>query len=104
MNLLCNSEKRLSVSVSLSQVKAEHLIHPVTTRGGSIELHELGGLQVPVDVMVRVRHREGLHTHSGRIRDTLRDLNFELGVHVVMVLFGTVDDYVLVMMAVLHLQ
>jgi hypothetical protein len=54
--------------------------------------------------MVRVRHREGLHTHSGRPSDTLRDLNFELGVHVVMVLFGTVDDYVLVMMAVLHLQ
>ena len=76
----------------------------VRLRGGTIELHELGGLQVPVDVMVRVRHREGLHTHSSRPGDTLRDLNFELGVHVVMVLFGTVDDDVLVMMAVLHLQ
>ena len=54
--------------------------------------------------MVRVRHREGLHTHSGRPSDTLRDLNFELGVHVVMVFFGTVDDDILVMMAVLHLQ
>jgi hypothetical protein len=31
-------------------------------------------------------------------------LNFELGVDVVMVLFGTVDDDILVMMAVLHLH
>ena len=54
--------------------------------------------------MVRVRHREGLHTHPSRPGDTLRDLNFELGVHVVMVFFGTVDDDILVMMAVLHLQ
>jgi len=54
--------------------------------------------------MVRVRHREGLHTHSGRPSDTLRDLNLELGVHVVMLLFGTVDDGILVMMTVLYLQ
>jgi hypothetical protein len=45
-----------------------------------------------------------LSRHSGRPRDTLRDLNFELGVDVVMVFFGTVDDDILVMMAVLHLQ
>jgi hypothetical protein len=54
--------------------------------------------------MVRIRHREGLHTHSGRPGDTLRDLKFELGVHAVLVFFGTVDDDILVMMAVLHLQ
>jgi hypothetical protein len=54
--------------------------------------------------MVRVRHREGLYTHSSRPSDTLWDLNFELGVDVAMVFFGTVDDDVLVMMAVLHLQ
>jgi len=80
------------------------VVHPITTRGGTIELHELGGLQVAVDVMLRVGHREGLHTHSGRTRDTLRDLNFELSVDAVMVLFRTVDDDVLVMVAVLHLQ
>ena len=66
----------------------------------TIELHELDGLQVTVNVMIRVRHREGLHTHSGRTGDTLWDLNFELGVHAVVVLLGTVDDDVLV----LHLQ
>ena len=31
-------------------------------------------------------------------------MNFELGVDAVMVFFGTVDDDILVMMAVLHLQ
>ena len=50
--------------------------------------------------MVRVRHREGLHTHSGRAGDTLWDLNFELGVDAIVVLLGTVDDDVLL----LHLQ
>ena len=55
----------------------------------TIELHELGGLQVAVNVMVRVRHREGLHTHSGRAGDTLWDLNFELGVDAIVVLLGT---------------
>jgi len=53
--------------------------------------------------MVRIRHREGLYTHTGRPSDILWDLNFELGVHVVMVLFGTIDDDVLVMMPILHL-
>jgi hypothetical protein len=72
----------------------------VRLRGGTIELHELGGLQVAVNVVIRVRHREGLHTHSSRSGDPLWDLNFELGVHAVLVLFGTVDDDVLV----LHLQ
>ena len=50
--------------------------------------------------MIRVRHREGLHTHSGRTSDTLWDLNFELGVDAVVVLLGTVDDDILVMMAI----
>ena len=50
--------------------------------------------------MIRVRHREGLHTHSGRTSDTLWNSNFELGVDAVVVLLGTVDDDILV----LHLQ
>ena len=47
--------------------------------------------------MIRVRHREGLHTHSGRTGDTLRDLNSEPGVDAVVILLGTVDDDVLVL-------
>jgi len=96
-------KKRLSVSVYPSarlKKKAEDLIHPVTIRGGTIKLQQLRGLQVPVNVVVRVRHREGLHTHSSCPGDTLRDLNSELGVDGVMVFFGTVDDDVLVF----HLQ
>ena len=100
LNLSYFLKEVVGFGVSLSQVKAEHLIHPITTRCRTIELHELGGLQVPVNVVIRVRHREGLHTHSGRTSDTLWNLNFELGVDAVVVLLGTVDDDVLV----LHLQ
>jgi len=101
VNLLCISKKRfVGFGVSLFEIEAEDLVHPVTIRRWAIELHELGGLQVAVNVVIRVRHREGFHTHSGRSGDTLRDLNFELGVDAVVVLFGTVDDDVLV----LHLQ
>jgi len=85
VNLLCISKKSIGFGVALFQVEAEHLIHPVSIRGGTIELRELGGLQVPVNVKVGLWHREGLYTHSGRSGDTLRELNFELGVDAVMV-------------------
>jgi len=66
VNLLCISEKRLSASMYPSARSKLNLVHPVRLRRGTIELHELGGLQVPVNVVIRVRHREGLHTHSSR--------------------------------------
>ena len=47
--------------------------------------------------MVRVRHREGLHAHSSRPSDTLRDLNFELDFDALVVFLRTVDDDVLVL-------
>jgi len=37
--------------------------------------------------MIRARHREELHTHPGRPSDTLRNLNFELGVNVDPILY-----------------
>jgi len=82
-------------------------MHPVFICDGTKELNELCGIEVTVDAMIIVRSRERLHTRVSHSSDTLEGFELKTWRRTVEMLFmgffGTADDVVFVIMAVLTL-
>ena len=68
-----------------------------------LELDEPNRLEVPVHRVNHVGHGEAFHAHTGRVGDSVRDLDVKLRLNRVAVLLGGVQDNILVVVPFGHL-